>query len=328
MSGLPPVPRLDVVIVNWNSGSLLRECVASLAALRPVNFTFHRVVVVDNGSSDESAEGLSAESVPLVVMRNATNRGFAAACNQGAAASSADYILFLNPDTRLSDDSLTPAMGALENPAMAGVGILGVRLVDATGTVQRTCARAPTLGRLLTQACGLNRLSPGRFPACPMTDWDHGETRDVDQVMGAFLIIRRPLFENLSGFDERFFVYYDDVDLCLRARLAGWRVVYFTGAQSYHKGCGTTGGIHDTRLFYFLRSRMLYAGKHFTVPSALCVMAVTLVIELLIRLAWAAFCRSPREAADVLRAGGMLWADLPSCLPKIFVGKYAVSPPA
>lgn len=311
-------PGVDVVIVNWNAGDLVRRCIASFAGVRQDGFSIGRVIVVDNASSDGSADGLERDApVPVTVLRNAENRGFAAACNQGAALSTGAYTLFLNPDTRLFADSLERAVGFLEDPANAGVGVLGIALVDEAGERQRSCARRPTPGRLVAQSVGLDRLLPGRFPPHFMVEWDHADTRDVDQVMGAFLMIRRPVFETVGGFDERFFVYFDDVDLCLSVRLAGWRVVHLAEAAAYHHGCGTTDRVRDLRLFYSLRSRLLFAAKRFSPGGRLAVTAATLLLEPASRVAQALLRGSPRDAAAVLRGTRRLWADLPALLPRL-----------
>ncbi len=151
-----------------------------------------------------------------------------------------------------------------------------------------------------------------------MTDWDHGDTRRVDQVMGAFLMIRTPLFTRLGGFDERYFVYFDDVDLCLSARRAGWDVVHFAGAEADHKGCGTTEGIKDIRLFYALRSRLLFSGKHFGPAATAAVTVASVIAEPLVRMAHALLRGSPKEAAAAWRGTRRLWADLPAVLPRLF----------
>jgi len=310
----PGLPSLSIVTVNWNSGDLLRDCVASLPAALSDGVVLERMMVVDNASADGSADGLDAGGAPLTVLRNPVNRGFAAACNQGAAGVLADWLLFLNPDTRLSARSLAPALAFLADPANARVGILGIRLVDEGGVTQRSCARTPTCARILAQAVGLERLWPSRFPPHFMTEWDHADTRPVDQVMGAFLLIRRALFEELGGFDERFFVYFDDVDLCLRARRAGWRVVHFAGAEAHHRGCGTTDRVRDLRLFYALRSRILFAFKHFSPAAAALTTAATVTVEPLARLVHAVAGRSPADARAVLRGTALLWRALPGLL--------------
>src|SRR5438552_2554141 len=135
---------VHVVIVNWNSGAQLRECLASFAAAANDDVALARVTVVDNASADGSADGLEPASVPLTVIRNPENRGFAAACNQGAAGSGADFILFLNPDTRLVPGSLELPARYLGSEHHEDVGIVGIQLVDANGHVARNTARAPT----------------------------------------------------------------------------------------------------------------------------------------------------------------------------------------
>ncbi|GAA4249212.1 glycosyltransferase [Azospirillum formosense] len=315
----PTTPTVRIVTVNWNAGDLLRACAASVPSALTGAFALEAMVVVDNASADGSADGLEADALvtgggPLTVLRNPVNRGFAAACNQGAAGSRADWLLFLNPDTRLSERSLPPALAFLAEPAQARTGVLGIRLVDEAGRTQRSCARVPTPGRILAQAVGLDRLWPGRFPPHFMAEWDHLDSRPVEQVMGAFLLIRRSLFEELDGFDERFFVYFDDVDLCLRARQAGWEVMHFAGAEAFHRGCGTTDRVRDLRLFYALRSRIQFAAKHFTAPAAAVVATATLTVEPLVRLAHALASRSPADARAVLRGSLLLWRSLPGLL--------------
>ncbi len=121
----------------------------------------------------------------------------------------------------------------------------------------------------------------------------------VDQVMGAFFLVRRSVFEALGGFDERFFVYYEDLDFAVRARAHGWSSVYIATAQAFHRGQGTTEGATARRTFYFCRSRILYARKHFSMPGAFAVMAATLTLEPFARLAAAP--RSARQHAARVR---------------------------
>lgn len=302
-------PSLDIVVVNWNAGPLLRRCVASVPAALAPGVDLRRFVVVDNASADGSADGLEevAAGLPLIVLRNKENRGFAAGCNQGAAGSPADLVLFLNPDTELNAGSLAPVLAWSARPENARVGVAGIRLADETGQTQRCCARAPTPWRLLGQALGLDRLAPTVFPPHFMTEWDHGDDRAVDQVMGAFLLIRRSLFDSLGGFDERYFVYYDDADLCLEARKAGWTVKHFAGAVAYHKGRGTTDGIKDIRQFYLWRSRLRFIDKHFSGAGRTAARIVTLLIDPAVRLAYAAARGQGRQIGRTWRAVRLLW---------------------
>lgn len=298
---------VHVVIVNWNSGAQLRECLQSFAAVAGDGVAA-RITIVDNASTDGSAERLEA-AVPLHVIRNTDNRGFGAACNQGAAGSAADFLLFLNPDTRLMPGSFAAPVDYLCSTGHERIGIAGIQLLDSHGRVARNTARAPTAWSMIGNCIGLDRLHPGLFPPNFVADWAHDETRIVDQVMGAFFLVRRSVFEALGGLDERFFVYYEDLDFAVCARAHGWSSVYIASAQAFHRGQGTTEGATARRTFYFCRSRILYARKHFSMPGAFAVMAATLTLEPFARLAAA-----PRSARSTLRAFAMLWRDLPGIL--------------
>jgi len=116
-----------------------------------------------------------------------------------------------------------------------------------------------------------------------MTDWDHVETRQVDQVIGAFFLVRRSVFEELQGFDERFFVYFEEVDFSRRAQQKGWQSFYLADTQAFHAGGGTSGQVKAKRLFYSLRSRTLYSFKHFSLVNAVTVLLATLCAELFSR---------------------------------------------
>ena len=187
------------------------------------------------------------------------------------------------------------------------MGIVGIQLLDANGKVARNTARTPTPLSMVGNSVGLDRLLPSVFPPHFVTEWAHDATRTVDQVMGAFFLIRRSVFETLGGFDERFFVYYEDMDFAVRARKLGWSSVYLSTAQAFHRGQGTTDAATERRMFYFARSRILYARKHFGALGALVVMLSTLLLEPIVRVV-----ASPRSARATLRAFGMLWKDLPN----------------
>lgn len=306
------MPQVDIVIVNWNSGNQLRECIASIAQ-NAIKYASD-VIVVDNASTDDSLAGLAEMKLPLHLICNVENRGFAAACNQGASCGNAPFVLFLNPDARLEANSLTTPLAFLSEPEQAKVGICGIQLRDEFGQVARSCSRLPSARILLSQSLGLSQLLPRRFPSQFMSEWDHSATRTVDQVIGAFFLMRRIVFERLRGFDERFYVYFEEVDLSLRAHQAGWQTVYLADAQAYHRGGGTSEQAKARRLFYSLRSRLLYAGKHFSRRGAASVMAATLLVEPWTRLAWSALRLAPREAWETVRGFLLLWAEMPHIL--------------
>jgi len=148
-----------------------------------------------------------------------------------------------------------------------------------------------------------------------MVEWNHRQSREVDQVMGAFFLVRRSVFEALGGFDERFFVYFEEVDLSLRARALGCRTFYLSTVQAYHHGSGRVRKrMQATRLFYSLRSRILYAYKHFNPGTATLVTLGTLFVEPVSRLAVAIARRSPSQLAETLKAYALLWRAIPTRL--------------
>ena len=304
---------IHVVIVNWNSGAQLGECLTSFAAAAGDDVALACITVVDNASTDGSADDLTGAGLPLTILRNTDNRGFAAACNQGAAGSGADFLLFLNPDTRLLAGSLERPAKYLRAPGNEAAGIVGIQLIDPSGQVARNTSRVPGVRAMLGNSLGLDRLMPSIFPPIFVTEWAHDETRVVDQVMGAFFFVRRDVFETLGGFDERFFVYFEDLDFAVRARERGWSSVYLANAQAFHRGQGTTEAASDRRLFYFARSRILFARKHFGAAGAVAVTAATLSLEPIARIAAALVTRRGSVTAT-LRAFGMLWKDLPAIL--------------
>jgi N-acetylglucosaminyl-diphospho-decaprenol L-rhamnosyltransferase len=310
------IPQIDIIVVDYNAGVLTHRCIESVVAQPPRVAILRRVVVIDNGLSTPSASYVEGVNQLLTVIHNQENRGFAAACNQGAANSSADYLLFLNPDTQLNANSLAIPIQFMERPENSSVGICGVQLVDELGRVGRTCARFPTTSMFVTKVLGLDRLWSKRFQPHFMVEWDHSETRQVDQVMGAFFLVRRALFEALDGFDERFFVYFEEVDFTWRARKAGWSTYYVAEAQVYHRGGVTSEQVKGHRLFYSLRSRLLYGFKHFVHWRAWTLLAITLFLEPMIRSVFSLLQDGIEGVQHTLKAYSMLYHDLPSILGK------------
>ena len=303
---------IDIIIVNWNSGDQLRKCLSSLG--RFSHGKISRLVVVDNGSVDRSAEGLQEAGFPLQLIRNHGNIGFARACNQGAAVCDAPYLLFLNPDTEVFHNSLIVPMMFMEDAKNSDVGICGLQLVDENGRIARSCARFPSLSRFVAQAIGVNKIPGLRSSGVHMLDWDHSQTCMVDHVIGAFFLVRQTVFEALKGFDERYFVYLEDIDFSFRASKNGWKSMYLAEAQAYHAGGGTSRQIKDTRLFYSLRSRLLYGKKHFCLWQVWVLFALTLIVEPLSRSVFSLLRGGLRDVGDTWLGYGKLYRDLPNIL--------------
>ena len=274
----------DITIINWNAGSQLAEVVSSIEKYH--HGLVSSVVIVDNASTDDSlaqVEALQNLPFPCRIIRNTDNRGFGAACNQGAALAKSEFILFLNPDTRLFENSLSVPLAFMRQPSNSGVGICGIRLVDEEGRASTSAARFPTLRVMAGKTLGLTKLFPSVFPTHLITASELPENSSVDQVIGAFFLIRRNVFDRCGGFDERFFVYFEEVDLSLRAKQFGCSSYFLSEVSAFHKGGGCSERVKAARLFYSLRSRILYAQKHYSRLEFVALILLT-VLELPLRL--------------------------------------------
>jgi hypothetical protein len=303
---------VHIIIVNWNTGGYLRECVASIVHAESAGLTIDRVTVVDNASCDGSPDGLDDLPLPLELIRNSGNAGFAAACNQGAIDSTADYLVFLNPDTRLFPDTLAAATRFMDSDRAVDVGICGVQIVDSDGRPAISCARFPTLRILFGKMTGLHLVLPRLFPSHHLTAAETRQSGLVDQVIGAFYFVRRELFTRLGGFDERYFLYFEEVDFALRARRHGARSYFLHEARLVHAANVSTSQVRATRLHHSLRSRLLFAYQHWPGWQARVLVVLTLTVELLARLSHAALRRSGSEISATTAGYGRLLADWPT----------------
>jgi N-acetylglucosaminyl-diphospho-decaprenol L-rhamnosyltransferase len=242
-----PDPALAVVIVNFNSGDHLRECLSSLPAAFegteaealaeiPVEIPVEvpmEIVVVDNCSTDDSVRRGTEAPVEARWIFNERNAGFAAAANRGVAATSAPYVFLLNPDGIARPGSLAGLVQAAAERPRAGA--IGPRVVNSDGTLQASCRVIPDLKTAVGHAF-LGLIVPSnRFTRrYHLQDWDHLSEREVDWVSGSTMLLKREAFEEVGGFDEGFFMYVEDLDLCDRLRDAGWKVIYYPEAEVMH----------------------------------------------------------------------------------------------
>lgn len=299
---------IDIVIVNWNSGRQLRECIESIQ--RDKSNSVGKIIIVDNGSTDNSvAEVKPAANIDITLVGE--NLGFGKACNVGAARGANDLLLFLNPDTILHANSLRGSIDFLEENNLA---VCGIQLIDENGVVSRSCARFPNLITFTLSAIGIDRLPWLRNRGLHMREWDHLSTREVDHVIGAYYLIRRSLFEILRGFDERFFVYLEDLDLSLRVKQAGGRIMFTSATSAFHAGGGTSRQIKARRLFYSLRSRLQYGFKHFTTVQAWALLGVTLLIEPIARLFFSILKGNSQDIKNTIAGYRMLYSEIPKII--------------
>lgn len=225
-------PTISTIIVNYNAGSLLRSCVASLLACPQAI----EIIIVDNASSDGSLNGL--DEIPQVILvRNSANLGFAAACNIGIKASTAPYLLFLNPDCDLDGDALAPLLTDLQRNDQ--VGMVGGLLLNWDGTEQAGGRRAvPTPWRSFVRAFGLHRLAD-RWPNIFYDFHLHNqplpaESLEVEAISGACMLVKRKALDDVGLWDEGYFLHCEDLDWCMRFRQKGWKILFVPAARINH----------------------------------------------------------------------------------------------
>lgn len=267
MNSLRPIDA-SVIIVSYNTSSRLRQCLNHLLA-NPGQREIE-VIVVDNASADDSADMVSRCFPGVALIRSEENLGFAAGNNLGLSRASGRYVVLLNPDALLTIETLDAAIEAMD--ANREVGLAGARLVSPGGGDQPSARQFPSLINEFLTLSGLAARFPrsrvfGRFDRT----WARpDDTADVDWVPGAFTIVRRFALGDGPLFDERFFLYYEEVDLCRRLKHDGWRVQYWPWLVVQHWGGESSRTVKDVDFsdsgaqltLWRMRSELLYYRKH------------------------------------------------------------------
>ena len=226
-----------IIIVNWNTREILRDCLHSVyEQTQGINF---EVIVVDNASSDGSAEMVRQKFPQVVLIENTENRGFAAANNQGIAVAGGRYVLLLNSDTIVLDGAIQKSAAYAD--CHPDIGILGCQVWENETTIQRTCFRFPSVWNLFLHALGFRRLFPRSrfFGREKIVGWERNTEREVDVVSGMFMLVRRESIDQVGLMDEDYFVYAEETDWCWRFRKAGWRCVFTPTARIIHLDGGS-----------------------------------------------------------------------------------------
>jgi GT2 family glycosyltransferase len=239
-----------VVVVTYDALPWIEQCLESVAG--------EEVVVVDNGSRDGTADFVRGRYPDLRVVE-AENRGLGASWNIGIRETRSRYVLLLNADAWLLGDALARLVAFAD--ARGRAAVVGPRLLNQDGTLQRSVRGFPTLWRLATEYLFLRKLAPGTsaLNAFYVGGFDHDEAREVEVVMGACMLVRRAAIEEVGALDEDFFLFSEETDWCYRFRQAGWEVVFFPGAECVHVG----GAAHGGRLFREnLKGHLRFLRKH------------------------------------------------------------------
>jgi len=274
------VTGVGAVVVNYNTRSHLLECVRSLRADGVAE-----VVVVDNASADGSGDALRQSDPDAVLLSMPSNLGYGTAANRGVSVTDAAYVMIMNPDTVVEPGTTKVLAEALDRDP--GLAVVGPRMENLDGSLYPSARCFPDL----VDAAGHAFLG-FVAPANPYTrryrmlDWDHGAAGEVDWVSGACMLARRSAFVSAGGFDEAYFMYAEDVDLCWRLRQAGWRIGYEPGGRVVHSLGASSRQQPYRMILAHHRSLLRFASKTTTGSNRLLLPAVGAGLAVRTVVAW------------------------------------------
>lgn len=238
---------LSIVIANWNTRTLIEECLTSIFKTTPAEVLKYEIIVIDNASSDGSREYLRGMKDKITLIENSVNLGYAKACNQGMKASSGKYVLLLGSDTIMLENTLKECVSFLDNTSDAGA--VACRLLNPDGTIQNSLKKFPKLKNAFYTYLSFNKLNR----EYDMASFDYNQTCPVEQAAATFLMIRRELAEDIGWFDESYRILYNDVDLCSRIWAAGKKIYFLHTVSIIHYGS------HSTKNADFSLRKIMYS---------------------------------------------------------------------
>ena len=257
---------VSILIVNWNGKDLLTRCIQ--AVQETVKQVSYEIIVIDNNSSDGSQAMLRADYPDVVLIENADNTGFAHANNQGMEIAQGRYMLLLNSDAFVEDNTIDSMVAFMDAHLEAGMS--GCKLLYEDRRLQPSAYSFPTLATELYFALQLNALFPKsrEFGKFAMTWWDFNDVREVDAIMGAFMLVRREAVAQVGMMDTGYFMYSEEIDWCYRFRQQGWRILYNPDVVAVHLWGGSSQRVRQEMLIQLYRSKVRFFRKHYGPLSA------------------------------------------------------------
>ena len=247
---------LSVIIISYNVQYFLEQCILSIKAASQNIKT--EIIVVDNNSSDASCKLISKKYPEIILIQNKENVGFSKANNQGVKIAKGDYVLILNPDTVVAEDTFTKILNFAKSKH--NLGVLGVKLIDGSGNFLPECKRGiPTPSVSFNKLFGISSKQTGKYYA---THLNENETGIVAVLVGAFMFLKKSVYKEVNGFDESYFMYGEDIDLSYKILNCGYQNYYYANTQVIHyKGESTEKDVINLK--YFHNAMKIFYKKHF-----------------------------------------------------------------
>jgi len=253
---------LSIIIVNYHHSHILDNCLESV--YRTIEKIQFEVILVDNSSKDDGLEPILKRYTKIQFINNSKNVGFARANNQGAKIASGDFLLFMNPDTTMIEDAVESMLDYIRSDS--SIGILSPKVLNPDQTTQFSCRKFPTVwSGLFNRYSLMTRLFPNNRYSRDylMLDYDHNSIRSVDWVSGCCMMMSESTLKKASGFDENYFLFIEDVDLCQVIKKQGLRVVYFPNAKIFHK-ISSSNARSTSRIIIKRHQGMIYYNQKYS----------------------------------------------------------------
>ena len=251
---------VSIIIVNWNTRELVCDCIESV--YKNTATVQYEIIVIDNASKDGSLDAIEKKFPQVRLIKNFSNRGFAAGNNQGMTVAKGRYILLLNSDTLVLERAIDKAVEFADT--QQDIAVTGCRVLNSDQSLQPTCFMFPSIFNMVLSSTYLYKIFPKSkfFGRERMTWWNRDDVRQVDVVTGCFMLVRRQAIEQVGAMDERFFMYGEETDWCCRFKKAGWKVMFTPDAEIIHFG-GQSSKIVREEMFIQLRLSILkFIEKH------------------------------------------------------------------
>lgn len=247
---------ISIIIVSWNTARLLENCLDSVLANPPTSP--FEIWVIDNASTDHSPRMVSQKFPQAHLIENRENLGFARANNQAIQRCAGKYILLLNPDTLVKPGALQALVDFLDKTPEAGAA--GARILNPDGSLQISSWPRPTLSRELWRLFHLDSLSP--YAEYSLTRWETKQAQEVDLLLGACLLLRKDILDQVGFLDEDYFIYSEEIDLCFRMQRAGWRLFWVPQSEVVHFGGQSTQQAPTEMFLNLYHGKIKYFRKH------------------------------------------------------------------